>query len=47
MISRPAPVADLIGRALVAVAAADVPAPRHAQRTGEPAAGRMTSPGMS
>jgi pimeloyl-ACP methyl ester carboxylesterase len=48
MISRPQPVADLIGRALAAVAAADVPAPRHAQqRTGEPAAGRMTSPGMS
>ena len=47
MISRPEPVADLIGRALAAVAAADVPAPRHAQQADEPAVGRMTSPGMS
>jgi pimeloyl-ACP methyl ester carboxylesterase len=43
MISRPEPVADLIGRALAAVAAADVPAPRQAQQqAGQPAGGRTS-----
>jgi pimeloyl-ACP methyl ester carboxylesterase len=41
MISRPEPVADLIDRASTAVAAAaDVPAPRQAQQTAQPAGGR-------
>jgi pimeloyl-ACP methyl ester carboxylesterase len=43
MVSRPEPVADLIGRALAAVATAELPAPRQAeQQTAEPAGGTMS-----
>jgi len=43
MVSRPEPVADLIGRALAAVATAELPAARQAQQQpAEPAGGTMS-----